>query len=163
MSMFKRSGYWQHVSPTGAIGDFFTVFRQAGKNRFWIAGIAAACTGVLFGTMAAEGGKGPPAPPTITYITSYAPGRTDAEIAASNAENQRFQNYLNGEQTKRDEEARHIYKAIGRATGLDVDAMEKQAKADEAADKQAHDRRIADQLAAQRKVAATQAKAPPAR
>ncbi len=159
MALFKRSGYWQHVSPTGAITDFITVFKQAGENRWRIAALAAACTFAIFWTMAQEGGKGPPRPPTITYITTFAPGRTDAEIAASNRDNQRFQDYLTAEQTKRNEAARHIYKTIGRVSGMDVDAMEKQAKADEAAEKLAHDRRIAAELAQQRKVAAAQNKA----
>src|SRR5579871_4930592 len=89
MALFKRSGYWQHVSsPTGAVADFITVFRQAGENRWRIAVLAAACTGGLFWVMSGEGAKGPPRPPHITYITSFAPGRSDAEIEASNRENQ---------------------------------------------------------------------------
>ncbi len=60
MALIKRSGYWQHVSPTGAIGDFITVFKQAGNNRWRIAALAAACTFVIFSVMSHEGEKGPP-------------------------------------------------------------------------------------------------------
>jgi hypothetical protein len=164
MALFKRSGYWQDVSPTGAIADFITVFKQAGENRWRIAVLACACTGGLFWVISQEGAKGPPRPPTITFITTFAPGRSDAEIAASNRDNQRFQNYLNGERAKRQEEVRHIYKTIGRVSGMDVDAIDKQAKADDAAAKLAQDRRIASELAAQRKLADTapQTKADPA-
>jgi hypothetical protein len=161
MSLFKRSGYWQHVNPTGAIADFITVFKQAGNNRWRIAALAAACTFAVFSLIWREEAKGPPRPPKITFITTFAPGRSDAEIAASNRESQKFQNYLDAEQTKRDEEVRHIYKTIGRVSGMDVDAIEAKARAEQAAEKQAADKRMADVLAHERNVQAAQTKDTP--
>jgi hypothetical protein len=154
MALFKRSGYWQHVNPTGAISDFITVFKQAGENRWRIAALAGACTFAVFSLMWREEAKGPPRPPKITFITTFAPGRSDAEISASNRESQKFQNYLNGEQAKRDEEVRHIYKTIGRVSGMDVDAIEAKAKADDAAEKQTADKKMADALAQEREAEA---------
>lgn len=162
MALFKRSGYWQHVDPVGAVGDFITVFKQAGDNRWRIAAVAAACTFATFSMMWNEGAKGPPPAPKITFISTFAPGRTDAQIAASNRENQAFQDRLAAEQAKRDEEVRGIYKSIGRVSGMDVDAIEKKAKADEAAEKQAQAKRIADELARERKAAAAASSAPAA-
>jgi len=143
MGMFKRSGYWQDVNPTGAIADFITVFKQAGENRWRIGLLAAIATTAIFSVMWQEGAKGPPKPPKISYITTLAPGRSDAEIMASNRENQKFQDRLAAEQAKREEEVRQMYKALGRASGMDVDAIERKAKADEAAEKAAARQRAA--------------------
>jgi hypothetical protein len=67
----------------------------------------------------------PPPPAEVTYISTFESGRTDAEIAASNRANQEKQDRLNAEQAKREDEVRNAYRALGRATGLDVDAMER--------------------------------------
>lgn len=72
----------------------------------------------------------PPRPPEVTYIKTFAEGRSDAEIAASNRANQALQERLRAEQAKREEEVKDIYRSLGRATGLDVDAMERDLAAD---------------------------------
>lgn len=134
MSLFKRSGMWRDVSPTGAIGDFITVFRQAGKNRWRIAGLALLPPLGIFWTFANEEVRGPPRGPVVTYISTLAPGRSDAEIIASNVANQRYQDQLAAEQAKREEDVRQIYVKIGRMSGMDVDAVEAKAKADREAE-----------------------------
>ena len=134
MSLFKRSGMWRDVSPTGAIGDFITVFRQAGKNRWRIAGLALLPPLGIFWTFANEEVRGPPRGPVVTYVTTFAPGRSDAEIIASNVANQRYQDQLAAEQAKREEDVRQIYVKIGRMSGMDVDAVEAKAKADREAE-----------------------------
>ena len=65
--------------------------------------------------------QGPPGRPKVTYITSWPEHRSDAEIIASNMANQRRKDALAGEQAKRDEAVRDMYKALGRASGMDVD------------------------------------------
>ena len=134
MSPFKRSGMWRDVSPTGAIGDFITVFRSAGRNRWRIAGLALLPPLGIFWMFAGEEVRGPPRGPVVTYITTFAPGRSDAEIEASNVANQRYQDQLTAEQAKREEDVRQIYVKIGRLSGMDVDAIERKATADRAAD-----------------------------
>ena len=134
MSLFKRSGMWRDVSPTGAIGDFITVFRQAGKNRWRIAGLALLPPLGIFWTFANEEMRGPPRGPVVTYISTLAAGRSDAEIIASNVANQRYQDQLAAEQAKREEDVRQIYVKIGRISGMDVDAIERKAKADREAE-----------------------------
>jgi hypothetical protein len=130
-------GYWKHVDPVGAIADFRTVFQQAGRNRWRIAAVAAACTFAVFSLIFQEEYRIEPRRPEVTFITSFAPGRSDAEIAASNAENERYQAKLRAEQAKREEEVRNMYKTIGRASGMDVEAIEKKAAADRAAEERA--------------------------
>ena len=125
---------WRDVSPGGAIGDLITVFRQAGPNRWRIAALAALPPLGIFGVFANEEGRGNPPPPKVTYITSWRADRSEAEIIASNLANQKLQERLAAEQAKREEEVRGIYKTIGRASGMDVDAIERQAAAERAAD-----------------------------
>lgn len=133
MGLIKRSGYWRHVSPTGAIGDFVTVWRQAGANRWRIAVLAACVTTAIFSMIWQEGASGPPAPPQVTYVSTFAPGRSDAQILASNRANQKVQNDLAALQARRDADVRAMYATLGRVSGMDVDAIERKAKADAAA------------------------------
>jgi uncharacterized protein (UPF0335 family) len=116
------------------VEDFAEVFRQAGSNRWRIAFVAAACTIGLFSLMWQEEVRGKPKPPEVTFITVFDPTRTEAQIVASNIENQRRKERLEAEEAKRNEDVRNIYKALGRASGMDVDAIERKAKADQAAE-----------------------------
>ena len=127
----------RHVNPRGMFADFATVWKQAGSNRWRIAAVAAACTIGLFSVMWQEEARGPPPRPKITYITTFAPGRSEAEIVASNLANQKRKEALAAEQAKRDEEVRQIYKTLGKMSGMDVDAIEKKAAADRAAEEAA--------------------------
>ncbi|HEY0958215.1 MAG TPA: hypothetical protein VGE05_02960 [Novosphingobium sp.] len=132
MALIRPTSFWRQVSPRGAITDFITVFRQAGKNRWRIAVASAIMTTAIFSVMWQEGGRGLPRPPMVTYITVWDPHRTQAEIIASNIANQKRKERLAAEQAKRDEEVRQMYKSLGRATGMDVDAIEKKAREEQA-------------------------------
>src|SRR5690606_11394156 len=113
--------------------DFVEVNRQAGKHRWRIAALAAACTFAVFSVMANEEARGLPPAPKVTYISSFASDRTDAEIIASNAANQKRKEELAAEQAERDEQVRNMYKTLGRASGMDVEAIEREARAERAA------------------------------
>jgi hypothetical protein len=126
--------FWQNVNPAGAIADLIAVYREAGRNRLRFAALSAAVTFGIFSIMAQESWKLPPAKPKITFITTFAAGRSDAEIEASNIANQKQKDELAAEQAKRDEDVREVYKTLGRASGMDVDAIEKQAQADSKAE-----------------------------
>ncbi len=137
MALIRPTSFLRQVSPRGAISDLVTVFREAGSNRWRIAALAALATTGVFSLITGETFYGPPARPDVTYITTWAPHRTEAEIIASNIANQRRKEQLAAEQAKRDEEIRQIYKDLGRATGLDVDAMERKILAERAAEEAA--------------------------
>jgi hypothetical protein len=134
MSLFKRSGMWRDVNPTGAIGDLITVFHQAGRNRWRIAGLALLPPLGILWMFANEEYRGNPPGPVVTYITTFRPGRSDAEIVASNLANQRYKEQAAVEQAKREEDVRQMYVKIGRLSGMDVDAIERRAKADREAE-----------------------------
>jgi hypothetical protein len=138
MALIRPSTFFRHVSsPRGVVLDFLEVVRQAGDNRWRIGVAAALCTIGLFSLMWKEEVRGKPRPPQIDYITVWDPHRTEAEIIASNIANQRRKDQLAAEQARRDEEVRNVYKTLGRMSGMDVDAIERKAKAEQAAQKAA--------------------------
>ncbi|MCT2398685.1 hypothetical protein [Novosphingobium mangrovi (ex Huang et al. 2023)] len=149
MSLFKRSGYWKDVNPTGMVADFIEVWKQAGHNRWRIAAISAACTFGVFYVMWNQEAKGPHPPPKVVYISTLPAHRTDEEIMAENIANQKRKEVWLAEQAKRDEEVRNIYKAIGRASGMDVDKIEREAKAEQAAEEKARAERFRQQQSQQ--------------
>lgn len=126
--------YWRKINPVGAVGDFITVFRQAGRNRWRISAVAAATTIAIFSIMAQESWRIPPPKPELTYVTSWRADRSEAEILASNVENQRIKDAKAAFEAKNAEEVRQLYKTLGRYSGMDVDAIEKKAREDEAAE-----------------------------
>lgn len=126
--------YWRNIHPVGAIADFRTVFEQAGGNRWWFAGLAALSTLGIFSVMNQESWKKPRPKAEITYITSWRADRSDAEIIATNIANQKRKEARAADLAKREEAVRNIYKKIGRASGMDVDAIERKAQADRAAE-----------------------------
>jgi hypothetical protein len=134
MALFQRSGMWRDVSPRGAIADFREVVRQAGPNRWRFAFLAALPPIGIFLVFAGEEGRGKQKPPQITYITSWRADRSMAEIVASNLANQKRKDALAAEQARREEEARQVYKTLGRMSGMDVDAIEAKARAEQAAE-----------------------------
>ncbi|GFM27615.1 hypothetical protein [Novosphingobium sp. PY1] len=141
MSLFKRSGYWKDVSPTGMVADFKAVWKQAGSNRWRIAALSAACTFGVFFTMYQQEAKGPQPPPKITYISTFSGHRTEAEIIASNIANQKRKEAVARELARRDEEVRNIYKTIGRMSGMDVEKIAREAEAEQAAQEAAQQKK----------------------
>lgn len=129
--------FWRNVDPVGAVADLRTVFQQAGRNRWRFGAVAAATTIGLFGVMFQEEYRIEPRRPSVTYISTFEPDRTDEEIAASNRANEQRQAVLRAEQAKREAEVREIYKTIGRMSGMDVEAIEREAAAERAAEERA--------------------------
>ena len=137
------------MNPTGAIGDFLTVYRQAGRNRWWIGLIAAGLTVGTFSVMTGESWKKPRELPQITYITSWPEDRTEEETRAFIIENQKRKDELEAAQTAADEEARKLWKTLGRASGMEVDKIDAQASKERAAQEAAEKAKL-DQLTGQK-------------
>ena len=68
------------------------------------------------------------------FSNRAAPDRTDEEIMASNIANQERKDALRAEQERIAEEKKDMYRALGRATGIDVEAMEAEIEAERAAE-----------------------------
>jgi hypothetical protein len=137
MPLNRRSGYWQHVRPTSLVTDFIIVWKQAGVHRWRIALVSAACTVGLFSVWWQEEAIGPQAPPEVTFITTFDPSRSDAEIMETNIANQKVKEQLAAEQAERDEQVRELYKTVGRISGMDVEKIEREAQAERAAREEA--------------------------
>ncbi|HET9629370.1 MAG TPA: hypothetical protein VFP14_07800 [Novosphingobium sp.] len=142
MLSLGKSAYWRNVHPAGAIGDFITVWRQAGKRRWPYVAAALATTLIVFNVIVEENWKGPPSRPKVTYINSWTADRSDAEIEREIVANQKLQDRLAAEQAVRDAKVREIYRTLGKVSGMDTDAIERQAAAEHAREQAAHDRAI---------------------
>lgn len=105
------------------------------RIRLSVLVIAALMTLGLVWQFTRERVRIPSRAPEVTFISTFEPGRSDAEIAASNRENQKEQESLRAEQARREEEAKEAYRSLGRATGIDVDAMERDIARKEAQDR----------------------------
>jgi uncharacterized protein (UPF0335 family) len=121
-------------NPAGGISDFWNEIRRPTPYRWPVLGASLACSFGLLFWVTQERVLVPPEPPKVSYISTFAAGRSDAEIIASNQANQLRKERLAAEQAKRDEEVKEMYRTLGRATGIDVDAMERKIAQEKAAE-----------------------------
>jgi len=126
--------YWRRISPRGAVGDLVEQWRQPTPYRWQILGVSVALTFTLMVVLIPESQRAPPARPEVTYISTFEPGRSDEEIAASNLANQRRQDEVQVQRDALEERKKELYRRLGRATGIDVDAMERQIEREQAAE-----------------------------
>lgn len=130
------------LNPVGGIQDFWSEFRRPNRYRWPILGASALMTGGLFYGFTSEKHYYPPEKPDVTYISTYAPNRSDAEIAASNVVNQRRKDQRAAEIAAIEEQKRELYRALGRATGMDVDKIEADAAKERAREEAAAKQRL---------------------
>ena len=128
MSLFRR--ILRRLNPLAAMGDLGAQLSTPYPHRFKIMLAAAAVTTGLFAVIYQEGAAGLPLPPKITYIQSFAPGRSDAEIVAGNVAATKAARAAEAEEAAGRERVRQVYKTLGRASGMDVDKIEADAKAE---------------------------------
>lgn len=124
-------------NPSAGIADFWNEIRRPQPYRWPILGLSIMpVAGMLYWGMNSTV-YGEPERPTIEYITTLDEARTDAEIAAENLANQELKDLRAAEEERIAEAKRDMYKALGRATGMDVDAIERKAAAERAAEEAA--------------------------
>lgn len=126
--------FWKKISPRAAVTDFLAQWRRPTEHRWLALGLSVVITGGIMLAFLPEGGIAEPARPEITYISTFAPDRTEEEIVASNVENQKRKDELAALLEQRAELRKELYRELGRATGLDVDAMEAKIEEDRAAE-----------------------------
>jgi hypothetical protein len=105
--------------------------------RWRVLAVSIALTGLIFYGFVPKSQLAEPRKPLVTWITTFDPNRTQAQIIESNRQNQLRQDYIKALEEKRTELRKQLYRELGRATFLDVDAMEAQLAREEAADKKA--------------------------
>ena len=132
MSLFLR--FLRRLNPLAALGELGSELAKPYPHRFKIMAASAVVTVGLFSVMWQEGAAGLPHPPKITYIQSFDPNRSEAEIVAGNIAATKAARAAEAEQAASAERVRQIYKTLGRVSGMDVDAIEAKAKAEAAAE-----------------------------
>ncbi len=134
--------YRSRFNAAGGIADFWNEWKKPTPHRWPILGAAILMSGSLFFWLTQEQYYYPPEQPEVTYITTFAEGRSDEEIRASNIENQRLKDERAAEAAERLERRRELYRELGAATGLDVDEMEAQIIEQEAEEARAERERL---------------------
>lgn len=120
-------------NPTSGALDFWNEFRKPTPHRWPILGVSVLMTFGLMYHITSESALVPPRPPEVTYIASFAANRDDAEIIASNIENQKNQDAVAALLEQGEERKRELYRTLGRASGMDVDEIEREAAKERAA------------------------------
>lgn len=119
--MFRNSRF----NPGPGIADFWQEFRKPTPHRWPILAVSALPILLIFYWASSEEVVNPLERPTVTYITSYAPDRSDEEIIASNIANQQEKDERRAKQEEVAERKKDLYRALGRAAGMDVDGIER--------------------------------------
>ena len=131
-------------NPKAGIVDFWHEFRKPNPLRIPMLLASTVPLLVIFYWLAGETHYRTPERPTITYITTFDPERSDAEIMASNEANQEVKELREAAEEELAERKREIYKSLGRGIGMDVDKIEAEANARRAAEEAAEAERRAE-------------------
>jgi hypothetical protein len=116
MSIFRD------VSFAGAGADLIAFLRTPRQHRWLLVILACAPPAfivLLFNLDVLEVTR--PGPPEVMYIESWPADRSIKEIVASNLERQKIED-------AQEAKIREAYKALGRASGMDVDRIEREAE-----------------------------------
>ncbi|WP_185960181.1 hypothetical protein [Erythrobacter insulae] len=135
-------------NPKTGFVDFWHEFRKPNPLRWPILALSTMPLVLMYYWVTSETAYKTPDRPDVTYITTYDPDRSDAEIAASNAENQEVQDLKEERARRIAERKRELYKALGAAAGMDVDQIAAEADARRAEEEAALTQRRAEQAAA---------------
>ncbi len=120
--------FFRNVSPVRALRDLWQILGAPSEFRLRSLALAVLVTGGIFSVMWQQGGRGLPRPPEVIYFESWRADRSDAEIMAGNVEATKRARAEAAEEQARAEDVREMYKTVGAATGLDTEAMDRQAK-----------------------------------
>ena len=118
--------FWRQISPRGAASDFVHEWRRPNPYRWRVLGVSVAATFAMMVVLIPGSERIEPRPPEITWITTFRPDRTEAEIVASNIENQKRKDKLAAERAERAERKRQAARALARASGFDPDELEEE-------------------------------------
>lgn len=134
-------------NPVPGFADLWNELRRPTPYRWPILGLSVLPVALILYWAVSEVEYKAPERPTIDYITTFDPARTDEEIIASNLANQEVKELREAEEARIDGRKREMYKALGAAAGMDVEEVERKAEASRAAEKAAEEKRRAELLA----------------
>lgn len=121
--------FFRDVSVRSAGTDLIGFLRNTERHSLPLLLAACVPTAIIIYTFYLDTlEKAKPPPPSVTYFESWPATRTIEESKAAITERQK----LKDEMIRREKDA---YKAFGRAVGMDVDRIEREAEAERAAEK----------------------------
>jgi hypothetical protein len=120
-------------NPVPGFADFWNEIRRPRPYRwaFMTASVLPVMV-ILYWAVSQVEYKAPERP-QIDYITSFEPERTEAEIIASNRANQEVKELREAAEENISRRKRDMYKALGAAAGMDVEAIQRKAEAERTA------------------------------
>lgn len=118
--------YWRRISPRSALADLWHEWQAPNPYRWQILGVSVAATFTMMVLLIPESQRAEPRRPEITYISTFDPNRSDAEIVASNLENQKRKDARAVLAAERAARRKAAAKALARASGFDPEALERQ-------------------------------------
>ena len=121
--------------------DLWDYLREPRPYRWSLLALSIAIPLTGLAMLTRESNFRPPDAPKVSFISTFAEGRSDEEIRRSNIENQKRKEAREAELAELREKKVEAYKALGRATGLDVDQMEREAKVENAREEAAAEAR----------------------
>jgi len=124
-------------NPVGGFADFWNEFRRPNPYRWPILGLSMLPVAGILAWALEQQYYAEPERPRITYITTLDPARSDAEIMAEIRANQELKDLRAAEESRIAERKKDMYKALGRAAGMDVEEIERKAEAERAAEEAA--------------------------
>lgn len=115
-------------NPVPGVADFWNEFRKPNPYRVPILLVSMGPFALIFWWLSGETVYKDPERPSITYITTFDPNRTDAEIIASNEANQEVKDLREEAFEDLEERKRELYKALGAAAGMDVEEIDRRGR-----------------------------------
>lgn len=129
-------------NPKAGILDFWHEVRKPNPYRWPILVISTIPFATIMWWLIGETVYADPEKPQITYITTFAPDRSDEEIMASNIANQEVRELRAQYEEELAQRKRDLYKALGAATGIDVEEAERRGEEARAANAAAEQARL---------------------
>lgn len=123
------------------LADLLDYIREPRPYRWTFLTISILIPLAAIAMLAQESHFRPPDVPKVTFISTFAEGRSDEEIRQTNIENQKRKDARQAELAELREQKVEAYKILGRATGLDVDKMEREAQIENAREEAAAEAR----------------------
>lgn len=134
--MFSGSRF----NPKPGVLDFWNEFRRPTPYRWLILLASMAPIGLIILWASGERIYLDPERPEVTYITTYAADQTDEEIIAVNEEIQAEKDELRARLEEVAARKKEVYRALGAATGMDVEEIEQNIAERKAAEKAAREK-----------------------
>ncbi|MEH6724181.1 MAG: hypothetical protein V7686_11730 [Qipengyuania sp.] len=124
--------FTSRFDPRAGAADLWEYLREPRPYRWPILAVSIAIPLAGVAMLTQESHFRPPDAPKVNFISTFAEGRSDEEIRQSNLVNQQRKEAREAEREELRARKVEAYKALGRATGLDVDEMERQAQIESA-------------------------------